>query len=272
MKQLIKSKVRQFLIGKKQSFTFTSTKNKAIDFDALKNIEETNLYIHIPFCKSLCPYCPYNRVLFEEKRLERYFLALHKEIDLYSKVIGVAKISSIYIGGGTPTNAIDELKDVIDHIKEKFEFSGDLAIETTVSDINKDTLRKLKDMGVNLLSVGVQSFNDKYLELLGRNYQSEVIENALKDIETFNFNTVNIDLMFALPNQNERELINDLKKAHKLPVDQITTYPLFTFPYSTVGNYLNINKIEMPKFFIRKKHYKLIHNFFKNKNYEMVSV
>lgn len=272
MQTYIKNKIRKLLVGKNQSFTFISHKNEPLDFKPLMNLKQTNLYIHIPFCKSMCPYCPYNRVLFEEDKLERYFLALHQEIDLYQEKIGSVEVESIYIGGGTPTNAIDYLEPLIGHIKKKFNFTGDLAVETTVADINEENLLKLKALGVNLLSIGVQSFNDKYLKLLGRNYPSKIIINALELIKTFDFETVNIDLMFALPNQSEEQLLIDLNKANQMPVDQITVYPLFTFPYSSVGNYLKLNKIKMPSFFKRKKFYKNILDFFKGKDYEQVSV
>lgn len=272
MQTYIKNKIRKFLVGKDQSFTFISHKKEPLDFKPLINLKKTNLYIHIPFCKSMCPYCPYNRVLFEEDKLERYFLALHQEIDLYQERIGSVAVESIYIGGGTPTNAIDYLEALIGHIKKKFSFTGDLAVETTVADINEENLLKLKALGVNLLSIGVQSFNNKYLKLLGRNYPSEMITNALELIETFDFKTVNIDLMFALPNQSEEHLLDDLNKANQMPVDQVTVYPLFTFPYSSVGDYLKLNKIKMPSFFKRKKFYKIILDFFKGENYKNVSV
>ena len=272
MRKFIKNNIRKFLVGKEQIFKFISHKDEPLDYSSLKKLEKTNLYIHIPFCKSMCPYCPYNRVLFQEDKLERYFLALHKEIDLYHDMMGPIQVESIYIGGGTPTNAIDYLGSLIAHIKEKFNFTGNLAIETTVADINKENLDKLKLLGVNLLSIGVQSFNDHYLKLLGRNYPSTMITNAVKLIDTYDFETVNIDLMFAFPNQNEDQLLADLNKANQMPVDQITVYPLFTFPYASVGNYLKLNKIKTPNFFKRKRFYKTILDFFKEHRYEMASV
>ena len=272
MRNFIKNKIRNFLVGKDQSFTFTSLKREPLNFEALKNLEKTNLYIHIPFCKSMCPYCPYNRVLFDENKLEGYFRALLKEIDLYHEKIGTIEIESIYIGGGTPTNAIDYLGPLIEHIEEKFNFTGNLAIETTVADITENNLIKLIALGVNLLSIGVQSFNDEHLKLLGRNYPSEIITDAIELIDSFDFETVNMDLMFAFPNQNEAQLMMDLERANQMPVDQITIYPLFTFPYSSVGDYLKLNKIKMPNFFKRKKFYRMILDFFKANNYEMASV
>ena len=269
MKNIVTQIIRKWLVGKQQEFVFKRTN---VDTFIITKIKETNLYIHIPFCKSMCPYCPYNRVRYEKHLIQRYFDALSKEVDIYAEKLGKIKINSIYIGGGTPTNAIDELIVIIDKIKKVFDVVGDIAIETTVADINEENLRKLQTMGVNMLSVGVQSFDNKYLKLLGRNYISADINNSFKIIKKFNFDNVNVDMMFAFPNQTQVELLEDIEKANNLSVNQITTYPLFTFPYSTVGNYIKIKKIQMPNFFVRRKFYKSIYNFFKKNSYDMASV
>lgn len=270
MNKFFTKSIRRFLIGRKQQFIFNKTTKDNFSFD---KIEETNLYIHIPFCKSICPYCPYNRVLYEEKLIGKYFEALTEEIDIYANRLGNVKINSIYIGGGTPTNVIDELLIIIEKIKNKFKTINDIAIETTVADINHENLSKLKSMGVTMLSIGVQSFNDKYLKLLGRKYTSKDIKNAFETLRYFHFDTVNIDLIFAFPNQTKEELLDDIKKAKQLQINQITAYPLFTFPYSNIGKYLKIKNIQMPNFFKRKRFYNLIYNYFKkDNNYKMVSV
>lgn len=261
--------LRNYFVGKDQKFIFEKVDIESFE---LPNIQETNLYIHIPFCKSMCPYCPYNRVLYQEEMIGPYITALLKEIEIYAQKLGRVTISSVYIGGGTPTNAIDELEDVIDKIKTCFNVVGDIAIETTIADINEYNVQKLKSYGINMISIGVQSFDEKYLELLGRNYTSEMIKPALKLLKEANFDTVNIDLMFAFPGQSEKEIMDDLKKANEYGIEQITAYPLFTFPYSTIGEYLKINKIKMPKFFARRKFYKLIHDYFIDNGYEMTSV
>lgn len=269
MKNIITKLIRRFLVGKKQKFVFSRSTGNSF---SIPKTEEMNLYIHIPFCKSICPYCPYNRVRYEKHLIKRYFDALSTEIDLYSKKLGKIKINSIYIGGGTPTNTIDELVIIIDKIKKIFDVVGDTAIETTAADINEENLRKMQNMGVTILSVGIQSFNKKYLKLLGRNYTSEDINIAFETIKKFNFDNINVDMMFAFPNQTQSELLEDIEKANGLNVDQITTYPLFTFPYSTVGNYRKIKKIQMPGFFVRRKFYQSIYSFFKRNNYKMASV
>lgn len=261
--------IRRLLVGKDQNFVF----NK---FDPQKSkipkTQRTSLYVHIPFCKSMCPYCPYNRVRYKKELIRPYIKSLLKEIEIYHKKLGNIEISTIYIGGGTPTNAIDELEEVINKIKKCFVVTGDIAIETTISDINEDNIKKLRYYGVNMVSVGIQSFKDKFLKLLGRNYSSSEIISALNILKSANFDTVNIDLMFALPEQTIEDILYDIKKSIDLDVDQITTYPLFTFPYSTVGEYRKAKKIKMPNFWVRRRFYKLFHDEFSQNGYSTSSV
>jgi len=266
---LLKKLIRRLIVGKKQEFAF---KKVQIDTFCIPNIKKSSMYIHVPFCKSMCPYCPYNRVQYDEKLIAGYFNALSEEIDLYSKKLGKIEISSIYIGGGTPTNAIDELIVIIEKIKDKFYVEGDIAIETTVEDATNETLLKLKLAGINMISIGIQSFNEKYLRILGRNYSGKDIENAIENTKKHEFDNVNIDIMFAFPGQTDEEILDDIKRAKQTNADQITTYPLFTFPYSTIGTYLKIKKLKMPDFIDRKSFYYLIYDYFKTHNYKTVSV
>ena len=265
----ITSLLRKFFVGKEQSFTFEKVEDENL---FISSPEKIHLYIHIPFCKSMCPYCPYNRIRYDKKLVKQYVKYLLKEIKLYRRKYGEIEFSSIYIGGGTPTNLIDEMEVIIKEIKKLFIVLGKIAIETTVSDVNFETSRKLKNYGINLVSLGVQSFYDKHLSFLGRNYKSSEIEPAVKILKSFDFDLINVDLMFALPNQTKKELINNLKKSIKLGVDQITTYPLFTFPYSSIGRYKKLKKVKMPSFFQRKRIYEAIHNYLIKNNFKRVSV
>ncbi len=263
------STIRRLLVGRNQKFVFNKFDHRK---DSVPKTQKTNLYVHIPFCKSMCPYCPYNRVRYQKERLGPYIKSLLKEIDLYHEKLGNIEISSLYIGGGTPTNAIAELGEVINKLKSCFTIIGDIAIETTVSDINVDTVKMLNTYGVNMISVGVQSFKDNFLKLLGRNYTSNDIRNAINILKSANFDTINIDLMFALPKQTKNDILHDIKKVIELDVDQITIYPLFTFPYSTVGEFLKGKKIKMPDFWLRKKFYMLFHEAFVTNGYSITSV
>ena len=268
MKFLTQS-IRRFLVGKDQKFEFVKTKPSELDLTPPK---KTGIYIHIPFCKSLCPYCPYLRERYEKERVTPYLEAVLKEIDLYYEKFGNFEVSSIYIGGGTPTNLIDELGIILDKLREKFKVSGDICIETSVYDINEETVKKLKNFGITLLSIGIQSFNNKHLKILGRNYPAEDIVEKINIAKKGNFKSINVDLMFALPNQTELDVRNDLEKAMELGIDQITTYPLFTFPYSSVGRYRQLEKIKMPHLKVRRKEYKLIHDTLLDQGFSRISV
>ena len=260
---------RRFLIGEDQKFIF-----ERVDVEKLKfpKIEEIGLYIHIPFCKSLCPYCPYNRILYKKELIFPFVESILKEIDMYYEKFGGVKISSIYIGGGTPTNLIDEIGIILKSIREKFIVNGDICIETNISEINESVIEKLKKYGIERISIGVQSFNNKCLKLLGRNYKAENIIPALKLSTKANFKSTNIDLMFALPGQNIDDVLADLKKAVESNVNQITVYPLFSFPYSSVGQYKKLKRIKMPNFFTRRKMYYKIYDFLIQNGYKRVSV
>jgi len=269
MIRLMTKMARRFLVGNQQRFIFTKVQGKDVSLPAL---EEIDVYIHIPFCKSMCPYCPYHRVRYDKQRIPAYFEALSREIDLYAEQLGRITLRSVYIGGGTPTNAIDELALILEKVKTRFNVVGDIAIETTVADIHEENLQKLQRMGVTILSVGVQSFHDAYLKLFGRPYTSQDIFVAFDCLKKFDFKSVNVDLIFAFPHQTEEELLLDLKHAVDLGVDQVTTYPLFTFPYSTVGEYRKIKQIRMPPIPARKRLYRAICRYLQEQNYHMVSV
>lgn len=184
--------------------------------------------------------------------------AIINEIRRYREKLGHREFHSLYVGGGTPTLLIDELKEVIDELRETFILHEPLAIETVPSDITKEKVEKLKEIGFDYISLGVQSFNDKYLSLIGRNYNANEARKAIELISRYKFRLFNIDVIFAFPGQYLEELQSDLTECLSFNPDQITSYPLFTFPYTTVGKYLKIKKLKMPPIGQRKAMYYLI--------------
>ena len=265
--KIITKLVRTFFVGRKQKFVFTRR-----DSVVFSKPEKLDIYIHIPFCKNMCPYCPYNRIVYDVSLVKPYLDALLEEIRQYRLKFGKIEIGSIYIGGGTPTNMIDEIETLLDDIRNKFIVAGDICMETSPSDITVDIVRKLKNMGISLLSIGIQSFNDEHLKTLGRKYSAAIAEEALKLAVGANFKSVNVDLMFVLPGQSKSDVLLDIDKAINLGADQITTYPLFTFPYTSIGKHLKLNKLKMPNLFARRDMYREIHNHCERKGYNRVSV
>ena len=145
--------------------------------------EEIALYIHIPFCRSLCPYCCFNRYLFNEDKARRYFENLKKELDLY--IQKGFKFSTFYFGGGTPTVLMDELLQFIDYLKKNF-VVRQISVETTAREVNEENVNLLKDAGVNRLSIGVQSFHDSILKAMGRYaLNGEEIKERVSRVYTF---------------------------------------------------------------------------------------
>jgi oxygen-independent coproporphyrinogen III oxidase len=244
---------------------------KCHTFNLDKN-REYGLYVHIPFCKNSCPYCPYFKTIYNKQKSQQFLGALKKEIDLTAKNNENLKLNSLYFGGGTPTLLEDDLVKIIIYLKSKFKISGEVAIETSPSDLNEEKLISLKKAGVTSISIGIQSFNDDLLKEIGRNYNSALATKIIKILKKINFETLNIDMMFALPKQTMDCLENDLDTLIKHSPSQITFYPLFTFPYTSVGKYKKIKRIKMPNFFTRKKMYYLICNKMKEAGYEQSSV
>jgi len=183
------------------------------------------LYIHIPFCEELCPYCSFHRVRFDEKPARRYFRALCREIQLYREKN--YSFTGIYTGGGTPTVLIDELAGMLQYARENFPIRQ-ISVETNPNHLTPENITILQQAGVNRLSVGVQTFNDDLLKKIGRleKYGSgEVIAEKLAGIQG-SFDTVNADMIFNFPTQTPELLDADLNILLKLKMQQITFYPL----------------------------------------------
>ncbi|MFC2137383.1 coproporphyrinogen-III oxidase family protein [Bacteroidota bacterium] len=260
--------IRNILSDKSDDFTFHRY-NQSYNID-LK--PKTGLYIHIPFCKNSCPYCPYNKISYDEKLAQEYKKALIKEISLYHEKFDKASFTSLYIGGGTPSLMINELEDILKHLHNCFKIEGDIALETSPNDINKDVLIKLKNQGFNLISLGIQSFNDTQLKCIGRKYNRQDALNAMGKIKNAEFDTVNIDLIFAIENQTITDIKNDLLTAISFDIDQITCYPLFTFPFTEIGQIKELKKVKLPKQSLRKKMYYFINEFLNENGYNRTNV
>jgi len=183
------------------------------------------LYLHVPFCEELCPYCSFHRVLFQKSLAQDYFSALRQEIKLY-KELGY-DFKGVYVGGGTPTVLIDELTTTLELVKKIFSVN-EISVETNPNHLNKNNLKVLKDIGVNRLSVGVQSFDNRLLKAMERYHKygsgAEVAER-LKQTQGI-FDTLNVDMIFNFPLQTPAILERDLSTLLELGVDQITYYPL----------------------------------------------
>ena len=161
------------------------------------------LYIHIPFCEELCPYCSFHRIAFTKQLAQKYFRALRREINLY-RGKGY-KFGGIYVGGGTPTVLIDELAETLSLARQSFSIR-EISVETNPNHLTSSNIEILKKSGVKRLSVGVQTFNDDLLKKIGRyeKYGSgKAIAEGLKKTQG-SFDTLNADMIFNIPAQTQK--------------------------------------------------------------------
>jgi coproporphyrinogen III oxidase-like Fe-S oxidoreductase len=212
------------------------------------------LYIHIPFCEELCPYCSFHRVPFEVGLTRKYFGALRREINLYREK--GYRFNGIYVGGGTPTVLIEELAEVLRLASESFGIN-EISVETNPNHLTDRNIEILRRSGVNRLSVGVQTFNNELLKKIGR-YEKygagEDIALGLKQTMGL-FDTVNADMIFNFPGQTPQMLSEDLAILLNLKMEQITFYPLMT---STITQKLMQDTVGQVNFNREKKLYQLI--------------
>jgi coproporphyrinogen III oxidase-like Fe-S oxidoreductase len=183
------------------------------------------LYVHVPFCEVLCPFCSFHRVRFNASKTSRYFDALRREIGLYHAA--GFRFSDIYVGGGTPTVDADELVATLDAVRASSPVRS-ISIETNPNHLQPETLRRYRDVGVTRLSVGVQSFDDGLLERMerrGKYGNGEQIRERLALAQGI-FPTLNVDMIFNLPGQTMAMLDHDLAALLALGVDQVSFYPL----------------------------------------------
>jgi len=183
------------------------------------------LYIHIPFCEKLCPYCSFNRVVFDETLCRDYFRALRREIRIYRE--RGYDFRGLYVGGGTPTVLIDELAETLVLARHTFHIR-EVSVETNPNHLTGANIAALKQAGVHRLSVGVQSFDNSLLKNMDRyeKYGSgEEIRDRLKGIRGV-FDTLNADMIFNFPSQRPDTLESDLDTLMDIGPDQITYYPL----------------------------------------------
>jgi len=215
--------------------------DSAINASTLTRGQPVALYVHIPFCRTLCPFCCFNRYLFKEDKARQYFQSLKRELDLYLQ--RGFKFPSVYFGGGTPPIMMDELLGFIDYLKEKTQV-GEISLETTPAEINWRNIELLKGVGINRLSIGVQSFNNDVLKAMGRvlNSGEEAREKVL--MAEGHFATVNIDLIFNFPFQSLEQFSADIETFKSLRIDQATFYPLMASPHKKSAMERKFNRID----------------------------
>lgn len=223
---------RMWLTRSTKPFLFKNEYDSQLSFSDCDNL---GLYVHIPFCKSICNFCPYCKVKYSKELCDRYIDALLREIHLVgSQHSGKKTTTSLYFGGGTPALIADRLKEIINAIQEHFIITEGIGAELHPDNVEPSVLRVLRDAGVTKISIGIQSFQTKFQSILGRTpVNISAISEALSEVS---FETVSMDFIFALPTQTFDDLKADINAAFQNGANHVAIYPFidFTFTSSTV--------------------------------------
>lgn len=225
---IITDLTRMWLTRSRKPFTFTNEYDESLPYADCQGL---GLYVHIPFCRKICDFCPYCKVVYDQEKCDRYIDALLKEIRMVGSQYAEKKqVTSLYFGGGTPALAAERMLEILDTIREYFNITEGVGLELHPENVTVPTLQALKDAGVTKISIGIQSFQDKYQSILGREkVDIPAMAEALSEVP---FETVSMDFIFALPGQTYADLKADIELAFQSGANHIAIYPFIDFSFT----------------------------------------
>ena len=191
--------------------------------------ESLNLYVHLPFCRHICPFCPYVKQTYDRDTAAAYRAALLLELDYWLSRWESVPLASVYFGGGTPSMTPDIVDALMSRVSGRLRPGAPVGVEVHPLDARPRVLASLRASGVTMISIGVQSFDDALLRILGRDYDSRAARDACSYALAAGFETVDIDLIFAIPGQDVKAAGRDVAAAISAGAGQISAYPLISF-------------------------------------------
>ena len=207
------------------------------------------LYIHVPFCKTKCPYCDFNTYQGIERLMEPYLEALTTEITLWGRVLQAPAVSSVFFGGGTPSYLTGGYIDrILRAARTAFQVKSDaeITIEANPGDLDTESCHRLVDAGVNRLSIGVQSLDNGLLSLLGRRHDADQAMEAFETARCGGFANVNLDLMYGLPRQTMSQWENTLGRLVSQNPAHISLYCLTLEEGTPLQKWVQTGKLPEP--------------------------
>jgi len=266
----IRSNLRRLLTGEKN---IVLKQRIPLLEKSFQDIEELGIYLHIPFCEQICPYCPYNKEIYDPDVAARYTNAIKTEISFYSDLIGNKPVTSFYIGGGTPTTMLySGLMEILEHVYKSFNMRCDIHMESHPNHLSSDNLNTIISMGIDHLSIGVEALQDRHLKTLKRPYISKEVKAVVERAVSKDFKCVNVDFIFALPDQTYSEVEQAGHALVEMGVDQIAAYPLFLFPYTQMGSTVKANNYKISSIFKRRKMLGILESIFYSAGFRRTSV
>lgn len=208
-----------------------------------------SLYLHIPFCQRKCPYCDFNTYAGLNRLFEPYSAALVREIELAGASRGRPVVKTIFLGGGTPTVLPAALlRDILDACHRAFNVQPDAEItsEANPGTVDVDRFAALREIGVNRLSMGVQSFDDAELQFLGRIHSADEVETAFNAARLAGFDNINLDVIYGLPGQSPETWRRTLRRALELGPEHFSLYSLVVEEGTPFAEWAETGRIGYP--------------------------
>lgn len=194
-----------------------------------------NLYVHLPFCRQICPHCPYNKVLLRQHRVVGYGSALQRELVGYLRRPRVPRVQTIYFGGGTPSQTPELIEHVMAAVQPILANGAEVGVEVHPADASPQLLQRLRRTGVNRVSLGIETLRPDLLRKLGRRYTPDEGIESIRSARAAGFDCVDVNLIHGIPGQSAAEATADATICAASGVDQISAYPLFSFAHTSVG-------------------------------------
>lgn len=226
---MITELTRMWLTRSTRPFVFQNEYDEVLPFAECGGL---GLYVHIPFCRQLCAFCPYCKELYAPEKCSRYIDALLEEIHrVGGQYPGRKEATSLYFGGGTPALAAHRLGEIIAALNQHFTITQGVGVELHPDNVTVPVLETLKAAGVTKISIGIQSFQNKYQSILGRSPVNAA--ELAKALAAVPFETVSMDFIFALPGQTLEDLKADLDAAFQSGANHVAIYPFIDFTFTS---------------------------------------
>ncbi|MBY0220965.1 radical SAM family heme chaperone HemW [Sporosarcina aquimarina] len=208
------------------------------------------VYIHIPFCQQICHYCDFNKVFLKNQPVDQYIESIGKEFQLMKEAgHSFEQVETVFLGGGTPTAlSVLQLDRLLTIVGQYIDVPSlrEFTTEANPDDLSEAQLFILKEKGVNRLSIGVQSFNERLLKQIGRTHSVEDVERVITTARSIGFENISLDLMYGLPNQTVSKWQETLDRALALDLPHYSAYSLIVEPKTVFYNRMIKGKLPLP--------------------------
>lgn len=232
-------------------------------------MKELGIYVHIPFCKQKCSYCDFISYCDKNDLIEKYIKALKQEIKDSS--VNEYEISTIYIGGGTPSYIESKyISEILKTIKQKYNISRnvEITIEVNPGTATKEKLRDYVEAGINRISIGLQSCNNNLLKMIGRIHTYEEFLSTYKLAREVGFKNINVDLMIGLPNQTLDDVKKSLEEISKLNPEHISVYSLIVEEGTPIEKKIADGQLKLPNEELEREEYWEVKKFLESLGYK----